>query len=322
MNAMQDLTKQASDAARLEALLDKYEPHLRRQFLDIVDSIKNTLTLEEIEDLIISGRINELVGMSIPQIERFANETTVVYYASGASSATYISSIIGADLFFDTASDSAVEYVRNNSLRLVTGFTDQQAQATRIALTDGVARGLNPIEQARNFRDSIGLTANQETSVVNFRRLLEANSSESLKRKLRDRRFDSTIRSAIDSGEPLSAQKIDRMVERYREKSLTFRADSIGRTEALRAVHVANEEMFEQAISNGDIEVDALTDEWITARDERVRGSHRTMHRQKRKHGEPFTTGNGVSIRFPGDPNAPANEVIKCRCIKTTRIEG
>ena len=54
--------------------------------------------------------------------------------------------------------------------------------------------------------------------------------------------------------------------------------------------------------------------EWNTQMDEKVRPSHRPMHGQKRKPGESFVSGNGAELRFPGDPSAPADEVVNCRC--------
>lgn len=54
---------------------------------------------------------------------------------------------------------------------------------------------------------------------------------------------------------------------------------------------------------------------WYTALDERVRESHKTMHGKVISVGQPWIVG-GASLRFPGDPNGPAREIIHCRCIE------
>lgn len=59
---------------------------------------------------------------------------------------------------------------------------------------------------------------------------------------------------------------------------------------------------------------------WQTMQDPRVRDSHRVMQGQRRDLREEFVTGNGVRIAYPGDPTAPIDEWIQCRCwLRTAR---
>lgn len=44
------------------------------------------------------------------------------------------------------------------------------------------------------------------------------------------------------------------------------------------------------------------------------RESHMYMHRQKRRQGEPFISGNNNELRYPGDRSAPIEEWINCQC--------
>jgi HK97 family phage portal protein len=46
-----------------------------------------------------------------------------------------------------------------------------------------------------------------------------------------------------------------------------------------------------------------------------ARLTHQAAHEQIREMGEPFDIG-GITLRFPGDPEAPADEVINCRCVR------
>ena len=46
-----------------------------------------------------------------------------------------------------------------------------------------------------------------------------------------------------------------------------------------------------------------------------ARLSHQAAHEQIREMDEPFDIG-GVLMRYPGDPEAPADEVINCRCVR------
>ena len=78
---------------------------------------------------------------------------------------------------------------------------------------------------------------------------------------------------------------------------------------------MADEEMWQQAIDAGVVDAADVVGVWWTATDERVRPSHSFMHQQERPFGEPFVSGNGNNLRFPGDPAAPASDTINCRCV-------
>jgi len=137
--------------------------------------------------------------------------------------------------------------------------------------------------------------------------------------KLRDRRFDPSanrnLASLGDARVPLTNGQIDKMTQRYEQRFINHRANVIARTETTAAVNAGEMEMFQQAIDEGAIEPEDLTNTWITAGDERVRGSHSFMNGQKRPFGTPFQSGAGNLLRFPGDPNAPGSDTIQCRCV-------
>lgn len=52
---------------------------------------------------------------------------------------------------------------------------------------------------------------------------------------------------------------------------------------------------------------------WLSQRDSRVRTSHRTLDGTTIRLEDTFEV-RGASLRFPGDPNAPPDETINCRC--------
>lgn len=52
---------------------------------------------------------------------------------------------------------------------------------------------------------------------------------------------------------------------------------------------------------------------WTSRNDDRVRESHRQLNGQTKKLDKPFTV-NGTDIMRPGDPEAPPDLTIRCRC--------
>lgn len=53
---------------------------------------------------------------------------------------------------------------------------------------------------------------------------------------------------------------------------------------------------------------------WISSRDEKVRDSHANADGQEVPIGEAFDVG-GYFLKYPGDPEGPASEIVNCRCV-------
>lgn len=314
------------DLARLTALLDRAEPRVRRRFLELVNGARAVSSLENIADLIDQGRIDDALRVSEGVAPGLATQLEQVYTAAGISSAAAISRGVD-DLFdFNAINARSVGVLNRERLRLVAEFSAGQRQASGILLRDAFERGLAPIEQARILRGSIGLTARQAQSVTNFRALLQSGQArqlrEALGRQLRDRRFDSSIRAAARGERVLSGAQIDRMVERYNDRFIQFRARTITRTETVAAVGAGDLEAFEQSIESGLVQPQEVISTWRTAGDERVRPSHNAMDGQEQPFGQPFTSGDGNSLRFPGDPMGPPSDTINCRCVVARRLRS
>lgn len=309
-------------AERLDALIRKWERVLGNRFLVMVSGIKETAAVEELIVLLQGGRITEAVSLIDEHVARFAGATNEAFVDSATDTARFLEDKLAFIIDFDRTNFRAVNVMRQRSLRVIRQFTEEQRVATRQALTRGIEAGVNPRAQARAFRDSIGLTSRQERAVANYRRLLEENDSAVLDRRLRDKRFDGSVRRALREGQPLGRQQIDKMVGRYRERWVKFRSETIARTESLAAVHEGKNEMYNQAYESGKIDPSKVTRIWNTSIDGREREHHADMHLQEREPNVPFTSGLGNSLMFPGDTNAPAEERADCRCAESTRIQG
>ena len=312
--------QKADDFISIERALSRAEPEMRAAFLEMLGMMKGSIGLADLAALIEQGRLEEAFATMLGASARLGRAYNVQFMDAANDVANQLNRSLGEIIIdFDQTNDFAVRAMKNNRLRLIQGFSHQQREATREALLDGIRRGANPIEQARAFRASIGLNARQVKATNNFRRALEEGDSAALTRTLRDRRFDPSVRRAIESGRPLSQQQIDKMVDRYRQRSINYRANMIARTEALRSVHEGQNAMFEQAIGEGSLDPNNLTHEWNTASDERVRSSHTSMHNQTIRQGQMFVSGKGNQTLHPGGFGV-AEEDIHCRCTVGTRI--
>ena len=304
---------------RVTALLDRAEPRVRRRFISLVNAAQEIGTLEEIADLLERGQVDEALAVSNGVADGLATSLEAAYAAAGLSAAEVLRSQTDTLFDFNATNLRSVETLRRERLRLVREFNGGQRAATQAILQDAFERGLAPVQQARALRGSIGLTASQAETVIRLRRSLEQGTRASLNRvlglKLRDRRFDPSIRAALRGERTLAPAQIDRMVQRYEERFVAFRARTIARTETVAAVGAGDLELWDQAVESGIVAPTEVISRWKTAKDERVRSSHRAMDGQEQPFGEPFLSGAGNTLRFPGDPLGPASDTVNCRCV-------
>ncbi|MGB5811733.1 MAG: phage minor head protein [Polyangiales bacterium] len=314
-------TTQLQGLSQFTALLDRAEPRVRRRFLELVNAANALDDLEQVADLLEQGNIQGALAVTEEIAPGLATALDTAYTAAGLSAAEVLRSQVPTLLEFNQLNVRAVQAQQAGRLRLITGLSSQQREATEILLNEALMEGLAPVAQARALKQSIGLTARQAQAVRNYRRLLQSGSSEALQRTLRDRRFDPSVRAAIRGDRALTSDQIDRMVDRYAERQLAFRARTIARTETVRALNEGDEELWNQAVEQGVVAAEDVSQVWHTARDERVRASHRAMNNQRRGLGEPFQSGLGNALRFPADPQAPARDTINCRCVVAREIK-
>ena len=309
-------TRSTSEQRAIDTIV-RSESRLRTAAINAIVAARGVYTQAELIRLISQGLIDEAVEAAARAgaIE-MAGASAGVYFEAGADRAAELSDILRVRVEFDVVDDRAVNYIRRNRVQLIQEFTQTQREAVREALREGVEQGLNPRVQARRFRDSIGLTARQERAVRRYEAMLRnahnANA-ELLNRTLRDRRFDRTLARARREGKPLTAEQIRKMTQRYRERYIKYRAETIARTEALRSVNMAQRHTFEEVVEQGHVAADELQREWVATLDNRTRPDHLAANGQKVGLLEPFVVG-GYEMMQPGDPNAPAEQTINCRC--------
>jgi hypothetical protein len=319
----------ATDAAsRISRLIAYQEKRFQEVFRQAIKSIQNEFTLAQLADLLAQGKLEE----ALAGVERAARLLGSAYgdslASSARSSAAFLNRALTVAIAFDVSNHRAVSMMQQNTLRLVQGFTAEQKRLVRRVMTEAIAEGMNPRNQARLFRETIGLTERQARAVQNYRKSLLAVgrnpelTGPALQRRLRDKRFDRTVVRALREGQTIPQERIDRMVNRYRQRYVNYRAETIARTEALRSVHQGNELMYQQAYENGDIKPSEVLRTWISTGDDRTRDSHAMLHGEQRAPDEGWEVGIGGMLMYPGDPSAPPEETIQCRCSLTTRLSS
>lgn len=175
---------------------------------------------------------------------------------------------VGTSMTFDLLNPEAVRWITTYSFNLIREVSTETRMAVQEVVNQAFRQGGHPRTQARAIRNFIGLTRRQIQAVENFRRLLESGNpqlmEEALGRALRDKRFDSTVMRTIQQRAKLPQKQIDTMVERYYERALKHRAETIAISETLRASHAGQQEIWRQAREQGLLRSETKR-RWIVA---------------------------------------------------------
>jgi hypothetical protein len=215
---------------------------------------------------------------------------------------------------FDVLNPSVRRHMASYALDRIVQITQDQRDAIRSALMNqAVLQGEGPPDVARTIKQTIGLTSYQSAVVQSFRSQLQQLDPRVLERKLRDRRYDRTLRRAIEQNEPLTDAQIDTMEDAYHRRMIALRAMTIARTEALRATTYGALARAQEVL---DLHPElTVVKRWLATDDERTRDTHRDLNGREVEGIEtPFITSNGASVKWPLDQDAPADETINCRC--------
>lgn len=309
-------------STEIDRIVARQAKKLSRAFVIAVKEIRNATDLAKLEKLLLAGKFEEALEylVKLGRSMSAASASAITDAATSAQTWLNTGAYLDAAVSFSAINSRAVRAFELNDLRLIKQFNEEQLAATRQAIARGIRDGINPREMARDFRQSIGLTKRQEAAVDNYRRMLNALDSEALTRQLATKTDLNTLRAAIKANRPLTPSQADKMVDRYNTRYIAYRAEVIGRTEALRSAHQGTELMFQQLVDDGNVGKEELFRSWVTGADERVRPSHVFMNGQIRGIGEQFLSGKGNYLNYPGDPDAPGEETIQCRCSLTMRL--
>lgn len=302
-------------------LLANGEEEVRAAFTLIVEHLRQENTLDALERAILEGRTHDVIAQLDEAAQHLAETLTRVYTTAALEASQDLGQMAGKLVTFNTSDPYAVQAIARSRLETIQAFTEEQRALVRQVVGDGLRAGQNPREMARALRGSIGLTPAQQEYVANYRRQLESGEWDAaMARELHDGRYDRAIRTAQRDGRPLGRDQIDRMVERYEDNWIAHRAETISRTEALRSVHEGVDEAYRQAIERGDVALEDLENTWHSGHPPRTRDWHAVMNNQTQPYGQPFVSGHGVLLMYPGDESAPADEVCNCQCCRSTTL--
>lgn len=277
-----DAEQQASTWKWLLRTATTFEGPIRKAFLEALRKIKQEMgDPAELARALESGDVETAMRMlgvdEIVQVE-LARELEpavqkIVLHIGSETPAQTMRTIRGAiGMSFNLRNPKTAEYLRAYNFEMIKDISDTTREGIRAVLQNAFAMGGHPYVQARTIREGLGLTANQEAAVTNYRSLLLNSDRAALSRQLRDRRYDATLNQALgaDRSRALTDDQIDTMVGRYRQRMINMRATTIARTETIRAANAAQNMAWGQAAEAGLFDAKTARRFWFVTPDDRA----------------------------------------------------
>lgn len=317
-----------------QAALDAIEAQMARDYLAEASRIARDVSLAEVLAGIERG--NAILQRDIfnGRYGKLVEDIRAAYLAGGQAEAASVP----RRLEFDITRPRAQEWVATAQRNFVTTVARQQGEAIQAVITSGQQMGISPPQIARNLLGVstaagervggvVGLTG-QDVEWLNNTRLQLSSGDPSLMRAYfdrvrRDKRYDGIVQRAIDARQPVNPADIAKITQRYAERLLVTRADTVASIEAMAAYNAGRAELYAQMVDDG-LDPTAIFKRWKSRGDEKVRASHREMNGQKVPGAQPFITPRGARMMNPGDTSmgAPLSEVARCRCRAIYTVVG
>lgn len=242
-------TKRFSGPALVEAIqsyMDTMEAKYRRAFMTLIDAVSGSPELAEIVRDIGAGTELSISPRTYQAIENLNIDTTTLkniarQAMSGGGRIT--AKAVGLEGAFNVTNPRAIAYARTLSAESIVGISRTVRKTIREIIAEAIEDGSTPAEVARRIKNEIGLTPQYAGAVRNYRKKLLASGK--------------------------SAKEANTLSQKYAERLLRKRAQTIARTEIAMATNAGQHEFWRQMRDNGAIPVTAMR-MWITAKDEKT----------------------------------------------------
>ena len=282
-------------------------PSLQREILRAFDVLRVLVDDVALERLIRESGLGASALLTDSMLEEAFGKLRVavqlVLRDGTVSAARHVAGVNSAAIF-DVLNPRVIQAAQALDTRVITTLQTATRETFRDTIIAGLEEGLGPRTIARRVRSTLGMAPNQAKAVRNFERMLREGDLEALTRKLRDRRFDSTLRKAF-AGDGLTAKQIETMTSAYERRMIAFNAEVNARTATLDALRSGQRLSWEEAVELGVVDRSRLMKRRSTVGDARVRSAHRAINGQVRHIDEPYSNGEMIS----GDRS------FQCRCL-------
>jgi hypothetical protein len=279
--AKQRTVKAAGDQwwRALHRVADALESDVRTAFLRAVRMVQAKLDIVNLEDAISRGQLDQSTFWQALESELDSSLRAPLREALLGGAQIADTRLPLGTMRFDLTNPAAVRAVDNEVANLVREITEESRGAIRDLVRQSVQGSFDVRQLARQVRGSIGLTSRYALAVDRYQQTL------------------------IDGG--MAEGRAMARSQAYADRLLRHRAETIARTEVIRATSAGQQAVWNDAQAEGLLPVDAQRI-WITTPDDRLCELCAPMDGQTVGLNEPFQSDEGP-VDYP--PLHP-----QCRC--------
>lgn len=227
-------------------IADRLEPAMREAFLTAFDTFAAQLSLNDLTDMLETGRLIQIIEMvrqlELPQATIDETQRILVKALTDAANKTGV----GFGLSFDLTNPFAVRWAETQTGLLITEVTRETQKAVADIVSRGIVEGIPPRTQARSIRRIVGLTARDAAAVNRF------------------------LVGMLTDDPPMPTARAEVLADRMRNRLLRRRAENIARTETLTASNRGQYQAWQAAADNGLFDIQATRVVWIATEDDRL----------------------------------------------------
>lgn len=286
------------------AIADRFAPAMRRLVFEAIHRSRHRLSLESLASRWSQGP--EAIFNAFPwrqlELDWFDGWRVALFSTMQAAmraqlknlrieKATELVSRLGFSL--DITNPRAIQWAEDHAAELVVGLSEETKANIRRTIADMYVKGIPPREAMRVVQRQLGLSARDGRALDGLRRRLELENARRL----------------VENRKPWTVDRLDEQVDRYAGRLLRHRAETIVRTESIRASAEGQQELWHQAQEQGYLQSEDTRRAWLVTPDERLCEICAPLAAHNRLVGleEPFLAGDGSLVTTP-----PAHP--QCRC--------
>jgi hypothetical protein len=285
----------------LVAIRDLHEASYRARFAVITRQVRANApaVLHALNSANFEGAMHAVVDPFLP----LADSAVSAFLEGGHATAKQTSVLLGKVVTFDITSPEAAAAVRRIRDLFAANWTANAISSMRNIVQEGMRNYASNADIAQQMVDCAGIPFRDEMAIRHYAATLASTAQQ---------RLD-------DEGNPihlpLTVNQMNRMVTANRNRTRRGSVARLAATEMQRAVHSGQDAALRQLRANGHIKDAGRL--WVA---DPKSDRHSKMCNQRCLLDTPFKSNASNTILYPGDPAAPAEETINCRCTLTFEV--
>ncbi len=259
----------------IHAIADRLRPTLKRQFIAAVKALQGRVPLEDLARSVETGTAGvrlEAALRGVPDDLRGAVATVNrVFEESARETEAALAQRFRLGTSFEIVNPLAVAAAQGGGA-LITQVTAETRAAIGQIIASAIETGIPPVKAARLIRPMIGLTSRQSLAVLNY------------------------YQSLVGSGQ--TGDRAATAAQRYSNRLLRFRAETIARTETIDAGRAGRNAAWEGAQRQGYLPPTQMK-RWVVTFDDRLCPACTWMSGQEVRLNELYKTPMGGMSKGP-----------------------